>query len=74
MMMPKKATMPLMIAVSMLPMPLMMAMMTEPMVRKMASKQDTTAPMMNVLCVFMWWFFGSSMCVLILFLCQDQRQ
>lgn len=37
MMMPKKATMPLMIAVSMLPMPLMMAMMTEPMVRKMAS-------------------------------------
>lgn len=40
--------MPLMIAVSMLPMPLIMAMMTEPMVRKRASKQDTTAPIVNV--------------------------
>lgn len=35
--MPKKATIPLMMAVSMLPMPLIMAMMTLPMVRKMAS-------------------------------------
>lgn len=35
--MPKKATMPLIMAVSMLPMPLMMAIMTLPIVRKMAS-------------------------------------
>lgn len=47
MIIPKNATMPLIIAVSMFPMPEIIAIMTLPMVRKMASKQDTTAPIVK---------------------------
>ena len=61
MMMSKRETIPLTMAVMIEPIPLTMAISTEPIVRQMDSKQETTAPMMSVcgsfgvrLCGCMW--------------------